>query len=197
MTERREALGVARAELDRLARDRDRILEFAGEGIYHVDERGRITYVNPGGQRAARLERRRSCSASRLTSCSTTRAPTARVDRFWRRDGTSFPVHYRSAPVPGSEGSGTVVVFSDESERELMERELRGGPRAGRARPPPGGRAERSRWARELHDETLQGLAGLHMLLASGRARAPLARCASACARLRSTSPTRWRSCAA
>jgi signal transduction histidine kinase len=28
--------------------------------------------------------------------------------------------------------------------------------------------AERSRWARELHDETLQGLAGLHVLLASG-----------------------------
>ena len=56
--------------------------------------------------------------------------------------------------------------------------------------------AERSRWARELHDETLQGLAGLHMLLASG-ARAGMAEALRDCVRRRSsTSPTRWRSCA-
>src|SRR4029079_13009169 len=37
--------------------------------------------------------------------------------------------------------------------------------------------AERSRWARELHDETLQGLAGLHVLLASAvRASEPAVR---------------------
>jgi len=32
--------------------------------------------------------------------------------------------------------------------------------------------AERSRWARELHDETLQGLGALRLLLASARRRA-------------------------
>ena len=47
ITERRQALERARTELDRLARDRDRILELAGEGIYHADERGRITFANP------------------------------------------------------------------------------------------------------------------------------------------------------
>jgi PAS domain S-box-containing protein len=47
ITERRRALADAQTELAHLARDRDRILEFAGEGIYHVDERGRITFANP------------------------------------------------------------------------------------------------------------------------------------------------------
>ena len=167
VTERREALGVARAELDRLARDRDRILEFAGEGIYHVDARGRITYVNPAASDLLGWAPEELLGKPAHELLHHTR-PDGAVDRFWRRDGTSFPVHYQSAPVPGSEGSGTVVVFSDESERELMERELRSArERAARDRL-QAAEAERSRWARELHDETLQGLAGLHMLLASG-----------------------------
>jgi len=44
---------------------------------------------------------------------------------------------------------------------------LRASERAARARM-QAAEAERARWARELHDETLQGLAGLHVLLSSG-----------------------------
>jgi PAS domain S-box-containing protein len=44
---------------------------------------------------------------------------------------------------------------------------LRASERAARARM-QAAEAERGRWARELHDETLQSLAGLHVLLASG-----------------------------
>jgi PAS domain S-box-containing protein len=44
---------------------------------------------------------------------------------------------------------------------------LRASERAARARM-QAAEAERGRWARELHDETLQGLAGLHVLLSSG-----------------------------
>ena len=47
ITERRRALTLAREQLERLERDRDRILESAGEGIYHVDEDGLITFANP------------------------------------------------------------------------------------------------------------------------------------------------------
>ena len=169
ISERRAALELAQAELERLERDHDRILAFAGEGIYHVDERGRITFANPA---AAEMlgwspEELVGKPAHELLHHS---APTGGpYPRFWRRDGSSFAVRVRSDPVRSEPGAGgTVVVFSDESERERMEAALanaRENAARGRLQ---AAEAERSRWARELHDETLQGLAGLHMLLASG-----------------------------
>jgi PAS domain S-box-containing protein len=158
ISERRAALDLARAELERLERDHDRILEFAGEGIYHVDERGTITYANPA---AAEML---GWSVDDLVGKPAHELLHLDGNRFWRRDGTSFPVHLRSGAVPGG---GTVVVFSDESERERMEAALREARELSARERLKAAEAERSRWARELHDETLQGLAGLHVLLAS------------------------------
>ena len=190
ITERRAALDLARADLDRLARDPDSLLEFAGEGIYHVNERGIITFANPAaaellgwsvdelvGKPAHELLHhtrpdgtpypRADCplhgDVVRLKPDAEPRAG----ERFWRRDGTSFPVHCRSATVP-EPGRGAVIVFSDESERERMEAALHDAREQAARERLQAAEAERSRWARELHDETLQGLAGLHMMLASG-----------------------------
>lgn len=186
---RHRELNDAQTELDRLARARDRILQFAGEGIYHVDGRGRITFANPAAARMlgwepaelmgkpahellhhtrddGRTYPREDCPIHGRAG--TERAvETATDDRFWRRDGTGFPVHYRSTPVGEDGAGGTVVVFSDVSERKRMEAALRGASeRAARERM-QAAEAERARWARDLHDETLQGLAGLHVLLSS------------------------------
>jgi PAS domain S-box-containing protein len=169
ITARRRALAAAQTELARLERERDRILEFAGEGIYHADERGRVTFANPAaaqmlGWTPEELIGKPAAELLAHTSADGTHYLT-------RRDGTSFPVHYRSSRVPADGASGEVVVFSDESERARMEHELAAArERAARERL-HAAETERARWARELHDETLQGLAGLHVLLYSaGRA---------------------------
>jgi PAS domain S-box-containing protein len=188
ITERRRALADAQTELARLARDRDRILEFAGEGIYHVDPRGRITFANPAAARMLGWKPQELVGKPAHELLHHTRAdgspyPRAECpihgpggaervvenltdDLFWRRDGAGFPVHYRSAPVPAAD-SGVVVVFSDVSERVRMEQALEEArERAARERL-QAAEDERARWARELHDETLQGLAALHVLLSS------------------------------
>ena len=194
ISDRHAALDKARTELARLARDHDRILEFAGEGIYYVDARGRIAFANPAaagmlgwgpdemvGKPAHEILHhtradghpypRESCPIHGPAGSERARE-TVTDDLFWRPDGSSFPVHYRSAPV--RDGGGVVVVFSDMSERTRMEEALQeASGRAARARL-QAAEAERARWARELHDETLQGLAGLHVLLASA-SRAPSA----------------------
>lgn len=187
ITERREALKRAHAELERLARDRDRILEFAGEGIYHVDGQGRITFANPAaeamlgwpaealiGKPAHEMLHHTRADGTRYprADCPLHRDPEHAVDRitddvFWRRNGRRLDVQYTSAPVR-EPGGGAVVVFADVSERVRMEAELRESrQRAGRERM-QAAEAERARWARELHDETLQGLAAVHVLLSSG-----------------------------
>jgi PAS domain S-box-containing protein len=167
ITERRRALNDAQDALASLARERDRILEHAGEGIYHVDERGRITFANPA---AAQMlgwppEELIGKPADELLD----HIRTDGTHHLTRRDGTSFPAHFRSA----SDGAtGEVVVFSDESERVRMQAALDAArERAARERL-QAAESERARWARELHDETLQALAGLHVLLYSaGRAK--------------------------
>ncbi|HEV3379324.1 MAG TPA: PAS domain S-box protein, partial [Thermoleophilaceae bacterium] len=185
ITERRRALESARTELGRLGRDRDRILELAGEGIYHADERGRITFANPAaaellgwpqdeliGKPAHELLHhtrpdgrhypRERCPIHGPEAAEEP-LESAIDDVFWRRDGSRFPVHWRSTPVPGP--GGAVVVFSDLSGRVSMERAMQAaGERAARERL-QAAEAERARWARELHDETMQGLAALHVLL--------------------------------
>ena len=188
ITERRLALVRAHDELDRLARDRDRILEFAGEGIYHVDGDGRITFANPAaaemlgwplesliGKPAHELLHHTRADGSHYArpDCPIHRPSRERVvqhvtgDVFWRRDGQSFAVQHTSAPVREPGGEGAVVVFTDVSEQVAMEEALRNSrARAARERM-KAAEAERARWARELHDDTLQGLAGLHVQLAS------------------------------
>ncbi len=188
ITERRRALDGAHEELDHLARDRDRILEFAGEGIYHVSHEGRITFANPAaaemlgwpgealiGKPAHELLHHTRGDGSHYPRQACPIHGGAREDavahvtddRFWRRDGSSFPVHHTSAPVREPGVGGSVVVFTDVSHEVAMDAALRDArERAARQRL-EAAEAERARWARELHDETLQGLAGLHMQLSS------------------------------
>lgn len=133
-----------------LERGNQLILQAAGEGIYGVDARGAITFLNAAAERmlgftAAEVLGRNGHSLIHHShengdpyphkACPIYAAfkdrTIHRVDNevFWRKDGSCFPVEYTSTPIT-EQGRplGAVVVFRDVSAqrraREDLERAL-------------------------------------------------------------------------
>lgn len=137
----------AEAELRRLRQRYELILTTADDGIYGLDLAGNTTFVNPAATRlvgftADEMLGRRQHDLVHHHRPDGTPYPVAecriyasmrdgtvhRVDDevFWRRDGSSFPVEYVSAPIiADGEITGAVVTFRDVSERRRAEAELR------------------------------------------------------------------------
>ena len=196
ISERRAALDLAQAELERLERDHDRILAFAGEGIYHVDERGRITFANPAAAEMLGWSPEELVGKPAHELLHDPHAEGGRYPRFLRRDGTSFAVRVRSDAVPagpGGAGWWCSQTRASASAWRRRSRTLASRPRAGAFRPPRrSARAGRvSSTTRRFRDSP-----GCTCCSPRARARAWPRRCATASARRSSTSPTRWRSCA-
>jgi PAS domain S-box-containing protein len=122
------------------------VTESMGEGVYALDQEGRVTYMNRAaeellGWRQEELAGlvmhdvthylRPNGSPLPLDDCPLMRvsrgAEKVRVldDIFIRRDGSELPVEYTSAPFVTAEGvRGLVVVFSDITARKAREHEL-------------------------------------------------------------------------
>ncbi len=126
------------------ARQREMILNAAGEGIFGLDLDGRMTFINPAG--ADMLGRRPEelvgnaqaedfalnspALPDRLAEENPIFAPLADAtprevsDEVFRRpDGRTFPVEYTSTPIVDDDGdvTGAVVVFKDITERKRIE----------------------------------------------------------------------------
>jgi two-component system sensor histidine kinase TtrS len=124
------------------------ILEAVGDGVSGVDTDGTITFVNPEmtrltGWTAAELIGRnqhdllhhshadgrpypkRDCPVG--ATFHQNRAHHVDDEVFWRKDGTSFPVEYASAPLRDRDGGvlGAVIVCRDISARKAAEEEQR------------------------------------------------------------------------
>ena len=131
--------------LERLRRQNELILNSAGEGICGLDLEGNFTFVNPAAARMIGWEPEELISRPQhevlhhsrpdgspypkvgCPTCASLRDEGVhRADGgvFWKKDGTSFPVEYISAPIRGEEGQllGAVVTFKDITERRAMER---------------------------------------------------------------------------
>jgi diguanylate cyclase (GGDEF)-like protein/PAS domain S-box-containing protein len=133
--------------LQKVSEENRLLLDSAGEGIFGVDVKGRLTFINPVA--LALLGRTRQellgdsmhslthykkengdfypeheCPIySVLTSRKTEKV---RDDVFWRKDGSSFPVEYTSTPIiENNQVIGVVVVFKDRTEQKKMEQKLR------------------------------------------------------------------------
>lgn len=169
-----------RAEFDRqrLVKDRLLLLESMGEGMYGVDLRGRCTFINHAAARMLGyepeevLERpthevfhhsRPDGSPYPKEECrvyqSFQRGLGCQVDDevLWRKDGTSFPVAYSSFPIMEKDIIvGAVVTFTDITDRKRSKEELErtlDQIRTLSRRLETVREEERTRIARELHDE--------------------------------------------
>ncbi len=141
VTERRHA----RLELERLRHQLELILTSVADGIYVSDRQGKTTFVNPAavrmvGYRPEELlgqpmhdlvhHSKPDGAPYPLEECQTYAALADGAihhvtnEVFWRKDGSSFPVEYRSAPIreQGGEIVGVAVTFRDMSEQRAVER---------------------------------------------------------------------------
>lgn len=134
-------------ENERLARDNESIIGAAGEGILRIDLDRRLNYANPAalemlgytsaevlGHRAHELmhHTRPDGEPYPARECpirhSLGEGLSQRVsdELFWRKDGSSMPVDYTSAPLrEHGRIVGAVVVFDDVTEQRQLSAQLR------------------------------------------------------------------------
>jgi len=144
----RKALGqaeLALAERDRLARNNRLLLDAAGEGIYGVDHRGEIIFINPAalamlgfteaetlGRNAHDLFHHHRADGSEYPCADCPLNLTLKdgvgrevEDFFFRKNGERFPVRIVSTPmIDNAEQVGAEVVFQDISRQKALEAEL-------------------------------------------------------------------------
>ncbi|MEW6665066.1 MAG: PAS domain S-box protein [Thermodesulfobacteriota bacterium] len=143
ITERKRAA----EELDRVNKRNRLLLESAGEGIFGLDSKGRVTFVNPvaaaalgygpeeliGASCHDLIHSRRADGTPILEkdcpmNSTLTHGEAHRVanDVFWRKAGTCFPVEYTSTPIIENEVAvGAVVTFRDITEQRELEKRFR------------------------------------------------------------------------
>ncbi|HET7660642.1 MAG TPA: ATP-binding protein, partial [Oryzihumus sp.] len=126
------------AVLERLSRQHESILNSAGDGIYGLDQEGRVTFINDAGSRLLGLPREAILGrpvdevirAEELTGESLGESAGRGVDtatrlvtgRHVRADGRVFDSERIVAPIVQDGGVvGSVVIFRDISERRAVD----------------------------------------------------------------------------
>jgi len=138
-----QALQEARDSLKRLSHQNELILDAAGEGIYGIDPKGKIVFVNPAAADMIGAEKQaivgqfthdllhhakpegkaytwEKSPIFKTLKYGKTRHVTG--DLFTRQNGRSFPVEYVSTSIQ-EQGHiiGAVVIFQDITERQAIE----------------------------------------------------------------------------
>jgi PAS domain S-box-containing protein len=135
-------LKQAEAKLTELQRRNQLVLSAAGEGICGFDREGQVTFVNPTASSLLAWQDENTDALSihnifgRNDPNSDEYCPVQSIirgkqryqasdKRFWRHDGSSFPVDFVSTPIlEDNQLQGVVVVFRDITERKQEEQKL-------------------------------------------------------------------------
>jgi diguanylate cyclase (GGDEF)-like protein/PAS domain S-box-containing protein len=143
LTERKHA----EQALMQLRRRSELILESVGEGIHGIDTDGRIIFENAAGAKLLGYRVEELCGKSAHETMHHSRKDGTplpvehcfihaakrdgvirRVENevFWRKDGSSFPVEYTTAPIRNelNEITGAVVAFRDITDRKESENKI-------------------------------------------------------------------------
>lgn len=137
----------AEEQLKQATRQKELILNSAGEGIYGLDLEGKTTFANPAAEKMLGYTeeellgkpqhalihhsnpdgspyRREDCHIFAAIKDGKVHRESEEV--FWRKDGTSFPIEYVSTPIWENENLvGAVVTFRDITNRKKTEQALR------------------------------------------------------------------------
>ena len=141
---RNQKLDRTDIELANLRRQHQLILNSVGEGVYGLDARGNVTFVNPAAAAIIGWDTNDLVGKSMHKILHHSKADGTEYPRelcpiyaafkdgkvhrvenevFWRKDGSSFPVEYISTPMHDEKGQlvGAVVTFQDITQRKLSE----------------------------------------------------------------------------
>jgi PAS domain S-box-containing protein len=183
-----ETLHESEARQRQASKFNQAVIANVGEGLYTLDSRGLVTYINPAAERlfgwsSAELLGRKmhdmihyqhpdgspfpANECARLQILQNGKVLSNQEDVFIRKDGTFFPVVYSSSPIASDGGIvGLVVIFRDRTAKKQAEETLRRSQEelsTLAARLQTVHEAERSVLARELHDELSGTLTALKM----------------------------------
>ena len=183
-----ETLRESEAQQSQTSKFNQAVMANMGEGLYTLDTRGLVTYINPAAERlfgwsSAELIGRKmhdvthyqhpdgrpfpadECAGLQVLQKGTVLSD--HEDVFIRKDRTFFPVVYSSSPIKSEGGIvGLVVVFRDMTAQKQVEEALRKSReelRALAARLQASREEEKTQLARELHDELNGTLIALKM----------------------------------
>lgn len=126
-------------EIKHLSREKELILNSAGEGIFGLDLHRNITFCNPAGAHMLGYESERELIGQSVLVIMNHNVPDVSVDDssrtdtyfedykvFYRKDYTSFPVEYVRSFIKENEVIvGEVVTFKDITQRKQLEEKIK------------------------------------------------------------------------
>jgi diguanylate cyclase (GGDEF)-like protein/PAS domain S-box-containing protein len=132
-------------ELQRLSREKELILNSAGEGIFGLGTEGEITFCNPAAATMLGYENKEELIGKTYYSIflriktknlrkhknfslyiENNLSSQSNNEEFFRKDGTRFPVEYAVSPIKEDKKlTGYVVIFKDITVRKQLEEKIK------------------------------------------------------------------------